>query len=174
MRFSRSVRKPGRASRRLHAGCRSGRIRASPELIPEEGSPPGFGIVLQLSTLLQRFACARLSRPCLPGSSSRRFRNAHHHGLYERGSVNTPLFSSSIFLFDLGAHLFVPTLSIRRARRARSVKDGAIAPPEGLVLGGSSTALCLRDRGQLLVGCLSSTWASRLGQVQRQDPWLVR
>jgi hypothetical protein len=33
-----------------------------------------------LSTLHQRFACARLSRPCLPGSSSRRFRNAHHHG----------------------------------------------------------------------------------------------
>src|SRR5215472_16320827 len=40
-RFSRSIRKPGRASRRLHAGCRSGSIRASPELIPEEGSPPG-------------------------------------------------------------------------------------------------------------------------------------
>src|SRR5215472_4614813 len=43
-RFSRSVRKPGRASRRLHAGCRSGSIRASPELIPEEGSPPGSDI----------------------------------------------------------------------------------------------------------------------------------
>src|ERR1035437_6045620 len=41
-RFSRSIRKPGRASRRLHAGCRSGRIRTSPELIPEEGSAPGF------------------------------------------------------------------------------------------------------------------------------------
>src|SRR5215471_9893634 len=43
-RFSRSIRKPGRASRRLHAGCRSGSIRASPELIPEEGSPPGSDI----------------------------------------------------------------------------------------------------------------------------------
>src|SRR5579872_2900269 len=43
-RFSRSIRKPGRASRRLHAGCRSGGIRTSPELIPEEGSPPGFDI----------------------------------------------------------------------------------------------------------------------------------
>ena len=42
--FSRSIRKPGRASRRLHAGCRSGSIRASPELIPEEGSPPGSDI----------------------------------------------------------------------------------------------------------------------------------
>jgi hypothetical protein len=30
--------------------------------------------------VLQRFACARLPRPCLPGSLSRRFRNAHHHG----------------------------------------------------------------------------------------------
>src|SRR6516162_8127715 len=67
-RFSRSVRKPGRASRRLHAGCRSGRIRASPELIPEEGSPPVLTSPNPLSTLLQRFACARLSRPCLPKS----------------------------------------------------------------------------------------------------------
>jgi hypothetical protein len=29
-RFSRSIRKPGRASRRLHAGCHSGRIRHPP------------------------------------------------------------------------------------------------------------------------------------------------
>src|SRR5260221_1047145 len=43
-RFSRSVRKPGRASRCLHAGCRSVGIRTSTELIPEEGSPPGFDI----------------------------------------------------------------------------------------------------------------------------------
>ena len=27
------------------AGCRSGRLQGSPELIPEEGSPPGFDIV---------------------------------------------------------------------------------------------------------------------------------
>src|SRR5215467_12337641 len=67
-RFSRSTRKPGRASRRLHAGCRSGSIRASPELIPEEGSPPVLTSPNPLSTLLQRFACARLSRPCLPKS----------------------------------------------------------------------------------------------------------
>jgi DNA helicase-2/ATP-dependent DNA helicase PcrA len=44
-------RKAGRASRRLNAGCRSGSLRHPP-----------------LSTLLQRFACARLSRPCLPES----------------------------------------------------------------------------------------------------------
>ena len=43
-RFSRSVPEPDRASRRLHAGCRSGRIMTSPKLIPEVGSTPGFGI----------------------------------------------------------------------------------------------------------------------------------
>jgi hypothetical protein len=67
-RFSRSIRKPGRASRRLHAGCRSGSIRASPELIQEEGHPPVLTSCNPLWTLLQRFACARLSRPCLPKS----------------------------------------------------------------------------------------------------------
>src|SRR5215467_11491914 len=67
-RFSRSIRKPGRASRRLHAGCRSDSIRASPELIPEDGSPPVLTSPNPLSTLLQRFACARLAQPCLPWS----------------------------------------------------------------------------------------------------------
>jgi hypothetical protein len=81
-RFSRSIRKPDRASRRLHAGCRSVGIRTSSELIPKVGSTLGFDIVLRLSTLRQRFTCVRLSRPCLPGSSSRRFRDAHHHGFW--------------------------------------------------------------------------------------------
>jgi len=31
--------------RRLHAGCRLGRLGTPPKLIPEEGSPPGFDIV---------------------------------------------------------------------------------------------------------------------------------
>src|SRR5262249_5096845 len=44
-RFSRSVREPDCASRRLHAGCRLGSLRTSPKLIPEDGSTPGFGIV---------------------------------------------------------------------------------------------------------------------------------
>jgi hypothetical protein len=43
-RFSRSAQEPGRASRRLHAGCRSGSLRTSPELIPEDGSASGFDI----------------------------------------------------------------------------------------------------------------------------------
>jgi hypothetical protein len=69
-RFSRSIRKPGRASRRLHAGCRSASIRVSPKLIPEEGFPPVLTSPNPLSTLLRRFACSRLSRPWLPKSCS--------------------------------------------------------------------------------------------------------
>ena len=43
-RFSRSVQEPDRASRCLHAGCRSVGIRTSSELVPQEGSPRGFDI----------------------------------------------------------------------------------------------------------------------------------
>jgi hypothetical protein len=35
---------------------------------PYKGHPPVLTSSNRLSTLLQRFACARLSRPCLPGS----------------------------------------------------------------------------------------------------------
>ena len=64
-RFSRSVPEPGRASRRLHAGCRSDSIRTSPELIPEDGSAPGFDIAQADFDASAAVACARLSRPCL-------------------------------------------------------------------------------------------------------------
>ncbi len=43
--FPRSVQKPGPASRRLHAGCRSGSLQATPELIPEEWLAHGSDIV---------------------------------------------------------------------------------------------------------------------------------
>src|ERR1700730_5984869 len=43
-RFSRSARKPSRGSRRLYAGCRSGGLMLSPELIPGDGSTPGSDI----------------------------------------------------------------------------------------------------------------------------------
>ena len=43
-RFSRSVPKPSRGSCRLHAGCRSVGIRASPEVIPKVVPTPGFDI----------------------------------------------------------------------------------------------------------------------------------
>src|SRR5712692_8014698 len=45
-------------------------------------TPPVLTSPNPLSTLHRRFACARLSQPCLPGSSSRRFRNAHHRGFW--------------------------------------------------------------------------------------------
>ena len=44
--------------------------------------PPVLTSSKQVSTLHRRFACARLPRTCLPGSSSRRFRDAHHHGFW--------------------------------------------------------------------------------------------
>ena len=53
---------------------------------------------------------------------------------------------SCILLFDLKSPFFRPDPGVCGARRARSVKDGAIAPPSGLVLDRSSTALCWRDK----------------------------
>src|SRR5580765_6193406 len=41
---------------------------------------------------------------------------------------------SCILLFDLKSPFFRPDPGVCGARRARSVKDGAIAPPSGLVL----------------------------------------
>jgi hypothetical protein len=57
-------------------------------------------------------------------------------GLYERGTVKLHfcVLLTFILLFDLKSHSFVPTLASAGARRARSLKDGAIAPPNGLVL----------------------------------------
>src|SRR5262249_46898673 len=54
-RFSRSVRKPCRASRRLHAGCRSGSLRHPPNLSRRKGHPPVLASPKPLSTLLRRF-----------------------------------------------------------------------------------------------------------------------
>src|SRR5258708_7105083 len=57
-----------RTGRRLHARCRLDGLRTSPKLIPEEGSPPVLPSSNPLSSLHRRFACARLSQPCLPES----------------------------------------------------------------------------------------------------------
>ena len=78
-RFSRSIRKPGRASRRLHAGCRSGRLRHLPNCSQGKGHPPVLTSSDPLSTLHRRFACARLSRPCRLDFLPRLDCNAHHH-----------------------------------------------------------------------------------------------
>src|SRR6266851_5232014 len=69
-RFSRSIQEPGRGSRRLHAGCRLGRLRHPPSLSRKTGQPPVLTSSNPLSTLLQRFACARLSQSYLPKSCS--------------------------------------------------------------------------------------------------------
>jgi hypothetical protein len=63
------------AAARIHA---LDPIRTSPELVPEGVPISGSDIVY----VNFRFACAHLSRPYLPGSSSRLFRNAHHHGFW--------------------------------------------------------------------------------------------
>src|SRR5260221_11026900 len=67
-RFSRSIQEPGRESRHLHAGCRLGSLRHPPSLSRRLGQPSVLTSSKQLSTLLQWFAYARLSRPCLTGS----------------------------------------------------------------------------------------------------------
>src|SRR3984893_13796670 len=67
-RFSRSIQEPDWASRRLQAGCRLGSLSASPKLIPEDGSAPVLTSSNRISTLLQRFACARFSQSCLSKS----------------------------------------------------------------------------------------------------------
>src|SRR5258706_11600139 len=67
-RFSRSIQEPGRESRHLHAGCRLGSLRHPPSLSRRLGQPSVLTSSKQLSTLLEWFAYARLSRPCLTGS----------------------------------------------------------------------------------------------------------
>ena len=47
--------------------------------------------------------------------------------------ISRPSSLSSILLFDLKSLFFRPDPDLCGARRARSVKDGAIAPPSGLV-----------------------------------------
>src|ERR1700720_1505037 len=49
-----------------------------PSLSRRKGHPAVLTSPNPISTLRKQFACARLSRSCLPGSSPRRFRNVHH------------------------------------------------------------------------------------------------
>ena len=107
--FSRSTLEPDRASRCLHAGCRSSVSGHPPSLYRRKGHPAvltsptqklaavqcdragaawafhpsgcaAHMATNQLSTLRKQFACARLTRSCLSGSWSRLFRDAHDHG----------------------------------------------------------------------------------------------
>src|ERR1700752_4056893 len=53
-------------------------FRTAPESIPGAGRPPGFDIVYGISTLHQRFACARLSGSHLTGLPPAFGCNAHY------------------------------------------------------------------------------------------------
>ena len=68
----------------------------------------------------------------------------HPKPLYERGVVKT-LSALLVYPLDLFVRPQAPIFSSRpdsdQARRARLLKDGALAPPEGLVLERSSTVL---------------------------------
>jgi hypothetical protein len=63
---------------------------------------------------------------------------SERYGDYMSAALSSPIsrpFSlSSILLFDLKSLFFRPDPDLCGARRAKSVKDGAIAPPSGLVL----------------------------------------
>src|SRR5215510_14691455 len=67
-RSSRSLPKPDRASRCLHAGCRSVDIMTSSELIPQEGSPRGFDIAYSAFDAAQAVRLRLPPRSCPPGS----------------------------------------------------------------------------------------------------------
>src|SRR5205823_12821497 len=80
----------------------------------------------------------------------------------------------SIFLFDLKRPSFRPDPGADQARRARSLKDGALAPPKRLSL--NDRAPCYDRtimRGAVLLELLFSS-GIRCQQVQRRGPWLVR
>ena len=86
-------------------------------------------------------------------------------GLYEPGTVK-PDFSasfalSSILLFDLKSPFFRPDPGVCGARRARSVKDGAIAPPAGLSL----TDRAPRYAGAIEGRCLVAVFSVCLGML---------
>src|SRR5258708_9988654 len=68
-RFSRSIQEPGRESRHLHAGCRLSSLRHPPSLSRRMGQPSVLKSSKQISTLLQQFAYARLSRLSLTAAT---------------------------------------------------------------------------------------------------------
>ena len=82
------------------------------------GQPPVLTSPNPLSTLQKQFACARLSRPCLPGSSSRLFCNVHHPRLYGLSIVKR-------FFVRPGNPVSSPRPAVLQSRaRAGAVKVG--------------------------------------------------
>jgi hypothetical protein len=99
--------------------------------------------------------------------------------LYEPGTVK-PDFSasfalSSILLFDLKSPFFRPDPGVCGSRRARSVKDGAIAPPAGLSLTDRAPRYAGAIEGAMSGCCLLRLpWDARRWRVQRRWPCRVR
>ena len=79
-------------------------MRCTAELLTKEAPYKGQPSVLTspnpLSTLHRRFACARLSQPYLPGSSSRRFRSAQR-------TIHTTLFAYKVIAWRRKDRLFL-------------------------------------------------------------------
>jgi len=117
-RFSRSIRKPGRASRRLHAGCHPGHIRHPPSWSRRKGHPPVLTSPNPLSTLHRRFACARLSRPCRLDFMPRLDCNAHHHGFCPQQL--TVAWDQHLIAEPEGPSFISRTVARRRLDRLRS------------------------------------------------------
>ena len=100
----------------------------------------------------------------MPGrNGQRKPGTAYMIALSSRGSAHfSSLPSSPILLFDLGAHPFVPTLARQRVRRARSLKDGALAPPDrGLSLTDRAPRYAGSDLEGGVLAFVSSTLSSR-------------
>src|ERR1700739_478391 len=85
--------------------------------------------------LQKQFACARLSRPCLPESSSRLFGNVHHHRLYgvfiiQRFQSGDLFFLLSCFLAFLIrvflCSIWNPVSSSRPAASQKPTRAGAV------------------------------------------------
>jgi hypothetical protein len=79
-RFQGSVLEPEPNSRRLWAGCRTGRRQAPPVLVPGKLQRPGFDIDYGVSTRHRRFTCVRLFGSYLTRSSRAFSEDASHDG----------------------------------------------------------------------------------------------
>src|SRR5260370_9072830 len=149
-RFSRSIQEPGRESRHLHAGCRLSSLRHPSSLSRRMGQPSVLTPSKKISTLLQQFAYARLSRPCLTGSCpdfSATFTTlaCMRFSLSDvfRSAISLSCFLDR-FLCSIWNPVSSPRPAVLQSRRAQELSRLAVAPtfPRPLPLPGHTlTAL---------------------------------
>src|SRR5712671_4780946 len=169
-RFSRSIQEPGRGSRRLHAGCHLGSLRHPPSLSRRMGQPSVLTSSKQISTLLQQFAYARLSQPCLTGSCpdfSATFTTMACMGSLLssgfRAAISLSCFLDRFLCSIWNPRFFAPTRSIAKPTRAGAVKVGrrtnlsapsALARPylDSCEHGGTLDAVGMTIRGEPAFG----------------------